>query len=194
MSPTPCDKHFLNYAVTVAARGQGSTAPNPSVGAVIVKENAQGTPVIVGEATTAPGGRPHAEPQAIAMAGSAAQGATLYVSLEPCNHHGQTPPCTEAIKAAGIARVVCALTDPDSRVAGQGLAMLQNAGISVDQVHVEPLAPLVVAGHILRIRNNRPFVRLKVAVSSDGLVAEGQGAPVWVTGEGGLDLSQNELC
>ncbi len=175
------DRHFLNYAIALGRRGLGTTAPNPSVGALVVITKDDGTRVIVGEGTTAPGGRPHAETQALAMAGGAARRATLYVSLEPCSHHGKTPPCTDAIIAAGIARVVCELPDPDPRVSGNGFGVLVAAGIDVTRLDVTANAIMAHAGHIRSIRGGRPFVRLKTAVSQDGRIAAGDGAPTWVT-------------
>jgi diaminohydroxyphosphoribosylaminopyrimidine deaminase/5-amino-6-(5-phosphoribosylamino)uracil reductase len=151
------------------------------VGAVVVHRQNDGHHIIVGEGTTADGGRPHAETQALAMAGALASGATLYVSLEPCSHEGQTPPCTQAILNAGIGRVVCGLEDPDPRVAGSGFAVLNAHGITVDFVQA-PSALLVAGGHILRVRYQRPLVQLKCAVSGNGLIAPGTGKPVWVTG------------
>lgn len=176
------DRHFLNYAIKVGRRGLGTTAPNPSVGAVVVGRSSAGHPMIVGEATTATGGRPHAETQALAMAGAAARGATLYVSLEPCSHHGKTPPCTDAIVVAGVARVVCELADADPRVATQGFNALKEAGIEVELLAATPVAALAHLGHIKRLTEGRPGVTLKIAVSADGRVAAGEGAPTWVTG------------
>ncbi|MEL7542661.1 MAG: bifunctional diaminohydroxyphosphoribosylaminopyrimidine deaminase/5-amino-6-(5-phosphoribosylamino)uracil reductase RibD [Pseudomonadota bacterium] len=175
------DLDFLTHAIRLGARGLGRTAPNPSVGALLVATEKNARPGIVGYGVTAPGGRPHAEPQALAMAGGAARGATLYVSLEPCSHHGRTAPCADAIVEAGVARVVCALQDPDSRVAGRGLSRLKEAGIAVDLVP-RPDAALLNAPHTLRVQYARPHVVLKLAVSADGQIAAGDGAPVWVTG------------
>src|SRR5512141_817433 len=121
------DQRFMQLALTLGRRGQGRTWPNPAVGAVVVRDG-----VILGRGWTQPGGRPHAEPEALARAGEAARGATLYVTLEPCSHVGKTPPCADAIVAAGIARVVSALEDPNPEVAGQGHARLRAAGIQVD--------------------------------------------------------------
>src|ERR1700723_894920 len=125
--PTPAeDIAHMRSALALARRGLGNTWPNPSVGCVVVQDGR-----VVGRAVTAPGGRPHAEPRALEMAGSRARGATVYVTLEPCNHFGQTPPCTEALVEAGVARVVVAMRDPDPRVNGEGLDRLRAAGIAV---------------------------------------------------------------
>src|ERR1700692_667389 len=121
------DRRFMQLALTLGRRGQGRTWPNPAVGAVVVKDG-----VIVGRGWTQPGGRPHAEPEALQRAGEAARGATLYATLEPCSHIGKSPPCADAIIAAGIARVVSAIEDPNPEVAGQGHARLRAAGIAVD--------------------------------------------------------------
>src|SRR6202045_1667688 len=121
------DQRFMALALTLGRRGQGRTWPNPAVGAVIVKDG-----VIVGRGWTQPGGRPHAEVEALRRAGDAARGATLYATLEPCSHHGKTPPCVDAIMAAGIARVVSALEDPNPKIAGEGHARLRAQGVTVD--------------------------------------------------------------
>ncbi|MEO0620473.1 MAG: bifunctional diaminohydroxyphosphoribosylaminopyrimidine deaminase/5-amino-6-(5-phosphoribosylamino)uracil reductase RibD [Pseudomonadota bacterium] len=178
---TDLDAHFLTHAIRLGTRGLGRTAPNPSVGAILVRPEENTASRIVGYGVTAPGGRPHAEPQALTMAGPAARGATLYVSLEPCSHHGRTAPCADAIVEAGITRVVCALQDPDSRVAGRGLQRLREAGVAVDLVPRRDAA-LLNAPHTLRVQYARPHVLLKLAVSADGRIAAGDGAPVWVTG------------
>lgn len=175
------DCHFMGLALRYASRGLGTTAPNPSVGAVIV---APATGEVIAMGRTAPGGRPHAETEAIAKAGSRARGATLYVTLEPCSHHGRTGPCAEAITKSGIARVVVANTDPDQRVSGRGLAILRAAGIEVLAGVLDAEARWLHAGHLLRVTEGRPFVQLKLAVSADGRIAPGTGGkPVWVTGE-----------
>jgi diaminohydroxyphosphoribosylaminopyrimidine deaminase/5-amino-6-(5-phosphoribosylamino)uracil reductase len=172
----------MALAIRMAERGLGTTAPNPSVGAVIVRPEEGGARVLA-RAWTAPGGRPHAETQAIAAAGGAADGATLYVTLEPCAHHGKTPPCTDAIIAAGIARVVGGTRDPDRRTAGRGFTTLRAAGIEVVEDVLQAEARWVTLGHILRQTAGRPFVQLKLALDGDGGIARGaQGKPVWVTG------------
>ena len=168
----------MRAALALARRGNGRTWPNPSVGCVIVRDGR-----VVGRATTAQGGRPHAEPQALAMAGSAARGATAYVTLEPCCFHGRTPPCTEALVAAGIARVVVGVRDPDPRVNGAGLARLPAAGIVVEEAVLEAEAEDVVAGFFSRIRRGRPMVTLKLASTLDGRIATRTGESQWITGE-----------
>ncbi len=172
------DAHWMRDAVAMAESGLGTTAPNPSVGAVLVRDGVE-----LSRAVTQPGGRPHAETEALRLAGEAARGATLYVTLEPCSHVGKTGPCAEAVIAAGVARVVVGIEDPDPRVAGRGLAMLRAAGVEV-VVGVEAKAcRWVTLGHILRVTERRPFVQSKLAVSSNGIVPQAQnGAPVWVTG------------
>jgi diaminohydroxyphosphoribosylaminopyrimidine deaminase/5-amino-6-(5-phosphoribosylamino)uracil reductase len=170
------DQRFMALALTLGRRGQGRTWPNPAVGAVIVKDG-----VIVGRGWTQPGGRPHAEVEALRRAGDAARGATLYVTLEPCSHHGKSPPCADAMIAAGIARVVSAIEDPNPEVAGQGHARLRAAGIVVD---VGLSAARDHAGHFRRIRDKRPHVILKLAVSSDDKIAAAGHRPVAISGDG----------
>lgn len=171
---------FMRQAIAMARRGLGRTAPNPAVGAVLVEPATQS---IVSRGWTQPGGRPHAEPHAIGRAGSSARGATLYVTLEPCSHHGRSPPCVDAILAAGIKRVVCGLEDPDPRVAGRGIERLRQAGVSVDVGVLRKECHQLTLGHILRVTERRPFVQLKIAVDADGTVPRGtDGRPTWVTG------------
>ncbi len=172
------DRRFMDLALALGRRGQGRTWPNPAVGAVIVKDG-----IIVGRGWTQPGGRPHAEPEALARAGDAARGATLYVTLEPCSHHGKSPPCADAIIAAGIARVVSAIEDPNPEVAGQGHARLRTSGIAVDVGLCAEEAAHDHAGHFLRVREKRPFVILKLAVSADDKIAATDRKPVAITGE-----------
>src|SRR6266540_1818905 len=176
------DARFMALALALGRRGLGRTWPNPAVGAVVVRDDGAG-PVIVGRGWTQPGGRPHAETQALARAGSAARGATLYVTLEPCSHHGKTPPCADAIIAAGIARVVSAMVDPNPEVAGAGHWRLAEAGITVEVGLGAEQARRVHAGHIRRVEDRRPHVILKLAVSADGKVAGSDRHPVAVTGE-----------
>lgn len=171
----------MAVALGLAKRGLGRVAPNPAVGAVIVRPGTP--PEIVARGWTQPGGRPHAETVALEHAGPSAEGATLYVTLEPCAHHGQTPPCADAIVAARVARVVCAIEDPDPRVRGEGLTRLRDAGIEVTVGPGAEAARQIALGHILRVGPTRPTVLLKLAVGSDGRMAPGTGAPVWVTGE-----------
>jgi diaminohydroxyphosphoribosylaminopyrimidine deaminase/5-amino-6-(5-phosphoribosylamino)uracil reductase len=172
------DLRFMQLALTLGRRGQGRTWPNPAVGAVVVKDG-----VILGRGWTQPGGRPHAEPVALAQAGKAARGATLYVTLEPCSHFGKSPPCADAIIAAGMARVVAAIEDPNPEVAGQGHARLRAAGIRVDVGLCAGEAARDHAGHFRRIRDKRPHVVLKLAVSPDDRIAAAGHKPVAVTGE-----------
>jgi len=172
------DQRFMQLALTLGRRGQGRTWPNPAVGAVVVKDG-----VIIGRGWTQPGGRPHAEPEALRRAGEAARGATLYVTLEPCSHIGKSPPCADAIIAAGIARVVSAIEDPNPEVAGQGHAKLRAAGISVDIGLGAAEAARDHAGHFGRVRDKRPHVILKLAVSSDDKIGAAGRKPVAITGE-----------
>jgi diaminohydroxyphosphoribosylaminopyrimidine deaminase / 5-amino-6-(5-phosphoribosylamino)uracil reductase len=172
------DQRFMQLALTLGRRGQGRTWPNPAVGAVVVKDG-----VIVGRGWTQPGGRPHAEPVALARAGEAARGATLYVTLEPCSHVGKSPPCADAIIAAGIARVVSAIEDPNPQVAGQGHAKLRAAGIKVDIGLCAAEAAHDHAGHFRRVRDKRPHVILKLAVSSDDKIGAAGRKPVAISGE-----------
>ena len=172
------DQRFMQLALTLGRRGQGRTWPNPAVGAVVVKDG-----VIVGRGWTQPGGRPHAEPEALARAGDAARGATLYVTLEPCSHVGKSPPCTDAVIAAGIKRVVSAIEDPNPEVAGQGHARLRAAGIVVDIGLGALEAARDHAGHFRRIRDKRPHVILKLAVSSDDKIGASGRKPVAISGE-----------
>jgi diaminohydroxyphosphoribosylaminopyrimidine deaminase / 5-amino-6-(5-phosphoribosylamino)uracil reductase len=172
------DQRFMQLALTLGRRGQGRTWPNPAVGAVVVEDG-----VIVGRGWTQPGGRPHAEPEALARAGEAARGATLYVTLEPCSHVGKSPPCADAIIAAGIARVVSAIEDPNPEVAGQGHARLRAAGIVVDIGLGALEAARDHAGHFRRIRDKRPHVILKLAVSSDDKIGASGRKPVAISGE-----------
>jgi diaminohydroxyphosphoribosylaminopyrimidine deaminase/5-amino-6-(5-phosphoribosylamino)uracil reductase len=172
------DQRFMQLALALGRRGQGRTWPNPAVGAVVVRDG-----VVVGRGWTQPGGRPHAEPVALAQAGEAARGATLYVTLEPCSHVGKSPPCADAIIAAGIARVVSAIEDPNPEVAGQGHARLRAAGISVDIGLGAQEAAHDHAGHFRRIRDRRPHVILKLAVSVDDKIGAAGRKPVAITGE-----------
>ena len=172
------DRRFMELALTLGRRGLGRTWPNPAVGAVVVKDG-----VIVGRGWTQAGGRPHAEPVALAQAGEQARGATLYVTLEPCSHVGKSPPCADAVIAAGIARVVSAMQDPNPEVAGQGHARLRAAGIAVDIGLGAAEAAHDHAGHIARIRDRRPHVILKLAVSADEKIGAAGRKPVAITGE-----------
>jgi diaminohydroxyphosphoribosylaminopyrimidine deaminase / 5-amino-6-(5-phosphoribosylamino)uracil reductase len=175
---TAADARFMALALLLGRRGLGRTWPNPAVGAVIVKDG-----VIAGRGWTQPGGRPHAEIEALRRAGEAARGATLYVTLEPCSHHGKSPPCADAIVAAGVARVVSALEDPNPKVAGQGHARLRAAGIKVDIGIGADEARRDHAGHIRRMREGRPQITLKLAVSADGKAGGPGRRPLAITGE-----------
>jgi diaminohydroxyphosphoribosylaminopyrimidine deaminase / 5-amino-6-(5-phosphoribosylamino)uracil reductase len=171
------DTRFMALALALGRRGLGRTWPNPAVGAVIVQDG-----VIIGRGWTQPGGRPHAETEALRRAGSAARGATLYVTLEPCSHYGKTAPCADAIIKAGISRVVSALVDPNPEVAGAGHWRLAQAGVVVEVGIGAEEARRVHAGHIRRVEAGRPHVMLKLAVSADGKVAGSDRRPVTLTG------------
>ncbi len=173
------DTHHMRHALRLASRGLGRVAPNPAVGCVVVS----GEETVVGRGWTAEGGRPHAETRALAQAGEAARGATAYVTLEPCAHHGATPPCAEALIAAGVARVVVAVEDPDPRVNGRGIERLRAAGISVTCDVLGYDAARLNAGFFLRVREERPLVTLKIASSLDGRTASAGGESRWITGE-----------
>ncbi len=171
------DIRFMALALSLGRRGQGLSWPNPAVGCVIVKDGR-----IVGRGWTQPGGRPHAEPVALAQAGDAAAGATAYVTLEPCAHYGQTPPCAEALIAAKVARVVVAIEDSDARVAGKGLEMLRAAGIEVETGVLEEEAARDLQGFFRKTDLGRPFLTLKLATSLDGRIATATGESQWITG------------
>ena len=177
-------RHFLNnsahmhHALRLAARGLGRVWPNPAVGCVIVKDG-----VIVGRGWTAPGGRPHAETIALEQAGDAARGSTAYVSLEPCAHYGKTPPCADALIAAGVARVVSTIRDPDPRTAGQGFEKLKAAGIEVVEGVLAGEAKFLNEGFFKCVTENRPLIALKIAQSADAKVTNGPGNGKWITGE-----------
>ncbi|MCC7251100.1 bifunctional diaminohydroxyphosphoribosylaminopyrimidine deaminase/5-amino-6-(5-phosphoribosylamino)uracil reductase RibD [Hyphomicrobium sp.] len=175
------DAHMMRIALAMARRGLGATAPNPAVGAVIADE---ATGEVIARGWTQPGGRPHAETEALKRAGTRAKGATLYVTLEPCAHHGKTPPCADAVIAAGVRRVVIGVEDPDPRTHSDGVARLMAAGIVVQTGLLADEARRVTLGHILRVTARRPFVQLKMALASDGTVPRGaHGRPLLVTGE-----------
>jgi diaminohydroxyphosphoribosylaminopyrimidine deaminase / 5-amino-6-(5-phosphoribosylamino)uracil reductase len=171
------DLLHMRHALSLAERALGTTAPNPAVGCVIVKDER-----VVGRGWTQAGGRPHAETSALAEAGKAARGATAYVTLEPCAHQGQTPPCANALIQAGIARVVVAVEDPDPRVSGKGIAMLWDADIEVASGVLEREAALINQGFFLRAKEGRPLVTLKIAASLDGKTATVSGQSKWITG------------
>jgi diaminohydroxyphosphoribosylaminopyrimidine deaminase/5-amino-6-(5-phosphoribosylamino)uracil reductase len=172
------DARMMALALALGRRGLGRTWPNPAVGAVIVRDGS-----IAGRGWTQPGGRPHAEIEALRRAGETARGGTLYVTLEPCSHFGKSPPCADAVIAAGIARVVSALEDPNPNVAGAGHARLRAAGIAVEVGVGAKEARRDHAGHLRRMRDGRPHVLLKLAVSADGKVGGAGRRPLAITGE-----------
>jgi diaminohydroxyphosphoribosylaminopyrimidine deaminase / 5-amino-6-(5-phosphoribosylamino)uracil reductase len=172
------DLSHMRAALGLARRGLGNCWPNPTVGCVVVQNGR-----VVGRAVTAPGGRPHAETLALEMAGERARGATVYVTLEPCSHHGRTPPCAGALIAAGVARVVVALRDIDPRVSGAGIDSLRAAGLAVEEGLLADEAEEVNAGFFSRIRLGRPLVTLKAASTLDGRIATRSGESQWITGE-----------
>jgi len=172
------DLHHMKAALALARRGLGSVWPNPTVGCVLVKDGR-----VVGRGWTQPGGRPHGETEALQRAGASAKGATAYVSLEPCCHWGKTPPCTDALIAAGVSRVVLPIEDPDPRVSGKGIAKLRDAGLAVDGGLCAEEAVEINAGFFLRLREGRPLVTLKLATTLDGQLATATGESRWITGE-----------
>lgn len=173
------DIAHMRHALRLAERALGDTAPNPTVGCVIVSADGH----IVGRGWTQSGGRPHAETMALAQAGDHARGATAYVTLEPCAHHGVTPPCADALVRAQVARVVGAVVDPDPRVAGAGFNRLESAGIAVTRGVLEDEARAVNLGFFKRVTEGRPLVALKIAASADGYVADASGNSRWITSE-----------
>ena len=184
-APRPGDADHMRAALALARRGLGRVWPNPAVGCVLVRPGASGGAAdggVVGRGWTQPGGRPHAETEALARAGDAARGATAYVSLEPCAHHGQTPPCADALAAAGIGRAVVAIEDRDPRVSGAGIARLRQAGIAVATGVGADEAAELNAGFFTRIDEGRPLVTLKLATTLDGRIATHTGESRWITG------------
>jgi diaminohydroxyphosphoribosylaminopyrimidine deaminase / 5-amino-6-(5-phosphoribosylamino)uracil reductase len=175
------DERFMALALALGRRGLGRTWPNPAVGAVVVRNDGAG-PVIVGRGWTQPSGRPHAETEALGRAGEAARGATLYVTLEPCSHHGKTPPCADAIIKAGVARVVSAIADPNPQVAGAGHWRMAENGVVVEVGIGADEARHDNAGHIRRMTDKRPHVIMKLAVSADGKAGLAGRRPVQITG------------
>ena len=175
----------MRSALALARRGLGSVWPNPAVGCVIVRDGR-----MVGRGWTQPGGRPHAEAEALARAGAAARGATAYVTLEPCCHWGRTPPCADALIAAGVGRVVTAMPDPDLRVNGQGHARLEAAGIAVTTGVLAEEAAIAHAGHLVRVTKSRPHVMLKLAVSADGMIGRREGERMLVSGKHAFEVVQ----
>jgi diaminohydroxyphosphoribosylaminopyrimidine deaminase/5-amino-6-(5-phosphoribosylamino)uracil reductase len=177
MTWTDDDRRHMARALELAALGMDTTTPNPRVGCVLVREG-----VVVGEGWHRRAGEPHAEVHALEAAGAAAPGATAYVSLEPCSHHGRTPPCAEALVRAGVARVVAAMADPNPRVAGTGLERLRAAGIAVQCGLFETEARELNVGFVSRMTRGRPWLRVKIAASLDGKTALPNGASQWITG------------
>lgn len=176
MSHTAQDIEWMTRALRLAARGLYTTTPNPRVGCVIVRQGQ-----LVGEGAHLKAGEPHAEVHALRAAGALAQGATAYVTLEPCSHFGRTPPCADALVQAGVSRVVVAMQDPNPLVAGQGIARLQAQGITVTVGVCEAQAQALNPGFVLRMTQQRPFVRLKLAASLDGRTALANGVSQWIT-------------
>ncbi len=177
MAFSAADHDHMLTALTLARRGLGRTAPNPAVGCVLVAGNR-----VIARGWTQPGGRPHAEAMALTQAGGRAFDCTAYVTLEPCSHHGKTPPCADALIAAGVRRVVIACGDPDPRVSGRGITRLRQAGISVEEGLLRAEAETVNEGFLLRITLGRPMVTLKLATSLDGMLAAHTGHSQWITG------------
>lgn len=179
--PSDDDRRFMAAAIRLSRKHQGLTSTNPSVGTLVVRNDGAG-PVIIGRGVTAIGGRPHAETEALAEAGQGARGATAYVTLEPCAHHGRTPPCANALVNAGITRVVGAAADPDGRVAGKGYAILRDAGLEVVEGVLADEAAEQMAGYLLRSLKKRPEVTLKLALSADGMIGRRGEGQVAITG------------
>lgn len=175
----PAELRWLEAAARIAMPYRGTTAENPTVGAIVVSPDGR----VLGRGVTAFGGRPHAEPQALAVAGDAARGATLYVTLEPCNHWGKTPPCVDAVLAWGVSRVVCGASDPDPRTAGQSIARMRTAGLDVAVGQNLPVIERLHEGFFSRVRRGRPFVIAKLAVSRDGKIGLANRGNAAITGD-----------
>lgn len=194
VSASSADDRWMAVALALSERGRGRTAPNPNVGCVIVRDSR-----VIGRGWTQPGGRPHAEAMALAEAGEAARGATAYVTLEPCVHLSpRGPACADLLAAAGIVEVVIALTDPDPRMSGAGIARLREAGVTVREGVGADAACRAMAGFLTRIAHRRPQVTLKLGLSLDGAVAMADGRSRWITGEAArrhahLERSRHEL-
>ncbi|SKC32284.1 Riboflavin biosynthesis protein RibD [Photobacterium piscicola] len=187
---THTDQQMMSRAIVLAQRGRYTTAPNPKVGCVIVNNGD-----IVGEGYHYQAGQPHAEVFALRQAQQRAQGATVYVTLEPCSHYGRTPPCAEALINANVARVVCAMVDPNPAVAGRGIALLQAAGIQVDIGILALQAQALNPGFIKQMTHQMPYVELKLAASLDGRTALANGASKWITGpKARSDVQQFRAC
>jgi len=178
MTPSSLDQLYISKAIQLAEKGLYTTQPNPRVGCVIVVNN-----TIVGEGYHQQAGGPHAEIYALKQAGEKAKGATAYVSLEPCSHQGKTPPCADALIAAGVSRVVCAMQDPNPLVAGKGLEKLNQAGIKTESGIMQAEAEALNPGFIKRMKTGMPFVRVKLAMSVDGRTAMASGESKWISGE-----------
>jgi diaminohydroxyphosphoribosylaminopyrimidine deaminase/5-amino-6-(5-phosphoribosylamino)uracil reductase len=168
----------MAQALRLAEKGLDTTSPNPRVGCVIVRDGQ-----VVGTGWHERAGKPHAEVNALRAAGAVARGATVYLTLEPCSHHGRTPPCAEALVEAGVAKVIVAMQDPNPLVAGKGYALLKEAGIEVQAGLMEAEATALNIGFVSRMTRNRPWVRMKIAASLDGKTALNNGASQWITGE-----------
>ncbi|WP_337190344.1 bifunctional diaminohydroxyphosphoribosylaminopyrimidine deaminase/5-amino-6-(5-phosphoribosylamino)uracil reductase RibD [Altericroceibacterium endophyticum] len=172
------DRRWLTIAATLAERGRPSSAPNPAVGAVLVKDA-----IVIGRGWTQAGGRPHAEAMAFAQTGQSARGATLYVTLEPCAHHSERgPACADLAAEAGIKRLVVGVTDPDPRTAGSGMERLRAAGVEIALAN-DPACGMSLAGYLCRTRYGRPHITLKLAMSLDGAIATASGQSQWITGD-----------
>ena len=182
MAFTADDHIFMTRALQLAELGLYTTMPNPRVGCVIVKDGPKGK-IVIGEGAHLKVGEPHAEIHALKQAGAAAKGATVYVTLEPCNHIGRTPPCSEALFHAGVAKVVAAMQDPNPLVAGSGLAHLQSHGVEVASGLMQAQTEALNPGFISRMTQNKPFVRSKIAASLDGKTALNNGVSQWITSE-----------
>ena len=180
------DERYMALAISLGRRNLGQTSPNPSVGCVLVKND-----VIVGRGYTAPGGRPHAETQALKQAGSVANGSTAYITLEPCSHEGKTPPCAQALVEAGVKRAVIATIDPDKRVNGKGISILEAAGIEVKVGVLAEQASLDHAGFFSSQSDCRPWITLKLATSIDGKIATSKGDSKWITGSSARHFVHN---
>lgn len=176
------DRRYMAAAIRLSQKHSGLTSTNPSVATLIVRDDGAG-PVVVGRGVTAIGGRPHAEAEALAEAGELARGATAYVTLEPCAHHGRTPPCANALAASGVSRVVGGASDPDARVSGRGYAILRQAGIEVVERVLADQAADAMAGYLIRSLKKRPEVTLKLALSKDGMIGRPGEGQIAITGE-----------
>jgi diaminohydroxyphosphoribosylaminopyrimidine deaminase / 5-amino-6-(5-phosphoribosylamino)uracil reductase len=172
------DRRMMDVALRMARRGLGNTAPNPAVGAIVVDET---TGEIIARGWTQPGGRPHAEKEALRRAGARARGLTMYLTLEPCAHTGRNPTCADAMTSSGLKRVVCAIPDPNPIISGRGFEQLADAGVVVEVGVGAEDARWITLGHILCQTEKRPFVQIKMALDANHRIALGDGAPVWVT-------------